>query len=256
MARSTSNVSTGEKLLSIIEDIGLISKEIIENAIAMKHQKLCGAEQVHLTELLVMKDNELKETLKLAAEQAKVNQKMDLLRAEVDKLDQDIQQLQRQLKEAEQILATAIYQAKQKLQSINRANKRPVSSEDLIRFAHRISSSNAVCAPLTWQPGDPRRPYPTDIEMRVGFLGRLSDMPLNGNMLQQTNALGEMHRAGHHSEPPASQQNQFAWHSSGEIHMAVGQGSVPMDTRNHTKDSEDVEVMSSDSSSSSSSDSQ
>lgn len=79
-------------------------REIIENAIAMKHQKLCGAEQVHLTELLVMKDNELKETLKLAAEQAKVNQKMDLLRAEVDKLDQDIQQLQRQLKEAEQIL--------------------------------------------------------------------------------------------------------------------------------------------------------
>ncbi|KAK9506951.1 hypothetical protein O3M35_008794 [Rhynocoris fuscipes] len=255
MARSTSNISTGEKLLSIIEDISLISKEIIENAIAMKHQKLCGAEQVHLTELLVMKDNELKETLKLAAEQAKVNQKMDALRAEVDKLDQDIQQLQRQLKEAEQILATAIYQAKQKLQSINRANKRPVSSEELIKFAHRISSSNAVCAPLTWQPGDPRRPYPTDIEMRVGFLGRLSDMPLNGHMLQQTNALGDI-RTGHHSEPPASQQNQFAWHSSGEIHMAVGQGSVPMDTRNHTKDNEDVEVMSSDSSSSSSSDSQ
>lgn len=46
------------------------------------------------------------------------------------------------------------------------------------------------------------------------------------------------------------------WHPSGEIHMAVsGQGSVPMDTRNH-KEAEDVEVMSTDSSSSSSSDSQ
>lgn len=259
MSRAASNLSTGEKLLSIIDDISLISKEIIENAIAMKHQKLCGAEQLHLTELLIVKDNELKDTLKLASEQAKINQKMDLLRAEVDKLDQDIQQLQRQLKEAEQILATAIYQAKQKLQSINRANKRPVSSEDLIKFAHRISGSNSVCAPLTWQPGDPRRPYPTDIEMRVGFLGRLSDMPLNGHMLQQqqANALGgDMHRPGHNPEPPASQQNQFAWHSSGEIHMSVGQGSVPMDTRNHAKDNEDVEVMSSDSSSSSSSDSQ
>ncbi|XP_014283898.1 mediator of RNA polymerase II transcription subunit 4 isoform X1 [Halyomorpha halys] len=256
MARAASNMSTGEKLLAIIEDISLISKEIIENTIAMKHQKLLGAEQVLLTELLVLKDNELKETLKLAAEQAEINQKMDLLRAEVDKLDQDIQNLQRQLKEAEQILATAIYQAKQKLQSINRANKRPVSSEDLIKFAHRISSSNAVSAPLTWQPGDPRRPYPTDIDMRVGFLGRLSDMPLNGHMLQQPNSLGDMHRTGHHPEPPASQQNQFAWHPSGEIHMSVGQGTVPMDTRNHTKDNEDVEVMSSDSSSSSSSDSQ
>ncbi|BES87624.1 U1 small nuclear ribonucleoprotein C [Nesidiocoris tenuis] len=260
MARSSSSISTGEQLLSIIDDITLISKEIIDNIIAMKHQKLCGPEQIQLTDLLITKDNQLKETLKVAADQAKVNKKMDLLRAEVEKLDQDIQHLQRQLKEAEQILATAIYQAKQKLQSINRSNKRPVPSEDLIKFAHRISASNAVCAPLTWQPGDPRRPYPTDLEMRLGFLGRLShatgDMPLNGHMLQQTSQLGDMHRSGHHQEPPASQQNQFAWHPSGEIHMAVGQGSVPMDTRNHTKDNEDVEVMSSDSSSSSSSDSQ
>lgn len=74
----------------------------------MKHQKLCGGEQIHLTELLVMKDNELKETLKLASDQAKINQKMDSLRAEVDKLDQDIQNLQRQLKEAEQILVSKV----------------------------------------------------------------------------------------------------------------------------------------------------
>lgn len=38
--------------------------------------------------------------------------------------------------------------------------------------------------------------------------------------------------------------------------MSVGQGSVPMDTRNHKQENEDVEVMSTDSSSSSSSDSQ
>lgn len=57
--------------------------------------------------------------------------------------------------------ATAIFQAKQKLQSITRANNRPVNSEELIKFAHRISASNAVCAPLNWQQGDLRRPYPT-----------------------------------------------------------------------------------------------
>ena len=28
-----------------------------------------------------------------------------------------------------------------------------VSSEDLIKYAHRISSSNAVEAPLSWMPG-------------------------------------------------------------------------------------------------------
>lgn len=169
---------------------------MIENAIAPKHLKLSGPEYSLLTDLLIAKDNELKDTLQLASEQAKIEQKMDILKAEVERQDQDINQLQKQLKEAEQILATAIYQANQKLQSIARANKRPVPSEELIKFAHRISASNAVCAPLTWQQGDPRRPYPTDIEMRLGFLGRVSD-PLNGHMLQQANSMADLHRAGH-----------------------------------------------------------
>lgn len=66
---------------------------------------------------------------------------MDLLKAEVERQDQDINHLQKQLKEAEQILSTAIYQANQKLQSISRAKKRPVSSEELIKFAHRYFNS-------------------------------------------------------------------------------------------------------------------
>lgn len=182
---------------------------------------------------------------------------MNAVKAEVDRQDQEINHLQAQLKEAEQILATAIFQAKQKLQSIARANKRPVPSEELIKFAHRISASNAICAPLTWQQGDPRRPYPTDIEMRLGFLGRLSD-PINGH-LPTTNNLSDLHRnttGQSTTDIPASQQNQFAWHPTGEMHISVGQGSVPMDTRNHKQENEDVEVMSTDSSSSSSSDSQ
>lgn len=252
---------------------------MIENTIAQKPSKLSSTEHAQLTELLVAKDNELKATLKRAAEQAKINLKMEALKAEVERQDQDIQQLQRQLKEAEQILATAIYQAKQKLQSIARANKRPVPSEELIKYAHRISATNAICAPLTWQQGDPRRPYPTDIEMRLGYLGRLSDLPLNGQLLGSHPGIpSDLHRAGHPaggkisiylhmneqifkkisvgvSEPPVSQSNQFAWHPSGEIHMSVGgQGSVAVNT--HKQETEDVEVMSTDSSSSSSSDSQ
>lgn len=248
-------ISTKEKLLYIIDDLELIAKEIIENAVAPKSNKFSGPEYAQLTELLVAKDQELKETLKLAAEQGQINTKMNLLKAEVDRQDQDINHLQKQLKEAEQILSTAIYQANQKLQSISRAKKRPVSSEELIKFAHRISASNAICAPLTWQQGDPRRPYPTDIEMRLGMLGRLGD-PINGHMLQQQSSMSDLHRAGHPGDIPASNQNQFAWHPSGEMHISVGQGTVPMDTRNHKQENEDVEVMSTDSSSSSSSDSQ
>ncbi|KAJ8667174.1 hypothetical protein QAD02_008836 [Eretmocerus hayati] len=250
----TPNKSTCDVLLAIVDDMEIISKELIENIIAQKHLKLSTSEHTNLIELLVSKDKELKKVLVKADEQAKINLKMESLKAEVDRQDQDIQQLQRQLKEAEQILATAIYQAKQKLQSIARANKRPVSSEELIKFAHRISASNAVCAPLTWQQGDPRRPYPTDIEMRLGCLGRLSDLPLNGQTVGTHSTLSsDLHRTA--TEPLPSQPSQFAWHPSGEIHMSMaGQGTVPINT--HKQETEDVEVMSTDSSSSSSSDSQ
>lgn len=47
-------------------------REIIENAIAPKSNKLSGPEYAQLTELLVAKDNELKDTLKLATEQVKL----------------------------------------------------------------------------------------------------------------------------------------------------------------------------------------
>uniref|UniRef100_A0A1Q3EYG1 Mediator of RNA polymerase II transcription subunit 4 n=2 Tax=Culex tarsalis TaxID=7177 RepID=A0A1Q3EYG1_CULTA len=261
---SSYHLSTKERLLAIVDDIEIISKELIENTIAPKHQKISSADHAQLVELLVSKDKELKSTLQLAADQAGIERKMDGLREQVRKQDEEINLLQKQLKEAEHILATSIFQARQKLASIAKATKRPVSSDELIKFAHRISASNAICAPLTWQQGDLRRPYPTDIEMRLGFLGK-SDLTINGHQNAAPNSLGEMNRTaagtgsgttpgGASGEIPASAQNQFAWHPSGELHMTMGGGSsVPLDTR---AGQDDVEVMSTDSSSSSSSDSQ
>ncbi|XP_048007121.1 mediator of RNA polymerase II transcription subunit 4 isoform X2 [Leguminivora glycinivorella] len=248
----SSHLSTKDRLLSLIDDIELIAKEIIEVSIAPKSQKLSAADHAQLTDLLLAKDVELKKTLDLADEQAKIQQKMNELKAEVDNKDQDIYHLQRQLKDAEQILATSLYQARQKLASIVKSRKRPVPSEELIKFAHRISASNAVSAPLSWQPGDPRRPYPTDLEMRLGMLGRLCDLPLNGHTPSTLNDLHRITTGG------ATASNQFTWHPSGELHMSVGGGnSVAIEARGKDAPAqEDVEVMSTDSSSSSSSDSQ
>jgi len=109
---------------------------------------------------------------------------MTELQGEVSKHDQDIQMLQKHLKEAETLLSTALYQARMKLDQVTKAQQHSVNSEDLIRFAHRISSTNAVAAPTTWQPGDQRRPFPTDLEMRMGLLARLNDLPLNKVLFQ------------------------------------------------------------------------
>jgi mediator of RNA polymerase II transcription subunit 4 len=104
---------------------------------------------------------------------------MSELSSEVSRHDQDIQMLQKHLKETETLLSTALYQARMKLDQISRAQAHSVNSEDLIRFAHRISSTNAVAAPTNWQPGDTRRPYPTDLEIRMGFLARMNELPIN-----------------------------------------------------------------------------
>lgn len=76
----------------------------------------------------------------------------------------------KKLNEAEHNLASAIYQSKQKMELIEQANKRPVYSEDLIRYARNISSQHSVVSPHDWNIGDPRRPYPTDLQMRQSLL--------------------------------------------------------------------------------------
>ena len=165
------------------------------------------------------------------------------------------QALTTQLKEAESLLSSTVYQAKQKLENISRAN--PVLSEELIKYSHKISASNAVCAPLNWQQGDPRRPYPTDLEMRGGFLAR-AELPL-AQQLQ------------HVTPPPSSlppppgpvTPSHFSWTSGGEMTISSGSGPVHIETGSRQQGGqgaggnlhEEVEVMSTDSSSSSSTDS-
>ncbi|XP_054385016.1 mediator of RNA polymerase II transcription subunit 4 isoform X9 [Pongo abelii] len=149
-------------------------------AISRNQKLLQAGEENQVLELLIHRDGEFQELMKLALNQGKIHHEMQVLEKEVEKRDSDIQQLQKQLKEAEQILATAVYQAKEKLKSIEKARKGAISSEEIIKYAHRISASNAVCAPLTWVPGDPRRPYPTDLEMRSGLLGQMNNPSTNG----------------------------------------------------------------------------
>ncbi|KAH8366347.1 hypothetical protein KR200_005630 [Drosophila serrata] len=276
------HLSTKERLLLLIDDIEVIAKELIEQA----HQKISSTELGDLLDLLVAKDEEFRKMLELAEEQAKVEEAMDKLRAKVEvhvsnclikkvssisneflnwDQDREIQKLQKSLKDAELILSTAIFQARQKLASINQANKRPVSSEELIKYAHRISSANAVSAPLTWCIGDLRRPYPTDIEMRNGLLGK-TDQNINGGLVTHQNSgipseqqrslsgsAGSGSGSGAGGEVPNAFQNQFNW-NLGELHMTMGASGNTVALETRTQD--DVEVMSTDSSSSSSSDSQ
>ncbi|CAL1541378.1 unnamed protein product [Lymnaea stagnalis] len=273
--------STRQKLQSVIDDMELISKELIEQLAMPKSQRkpdaLDAPDATDLMELLIEKDGELKELLKIAEEQEKVEKVIDGLRSEVNKRDGEIRQLQRVLKEAETVMATAVYQAKQKLGSIRQAQQNKVSSEDLIKYAHRISASNAVSAPPTWGPGDPRRPYPTDLEMRHSSLsmGTFSDTsssvstplvrlysqeaqpsshPHPHHQTQQLSGLVHHHHTPH-QQHQAGMPPSYSWQPSQESGMSLSSHHSMTDSlKGHVKEEDDVELMSSDSSSSSSSD--
>ncbi|NP_001088367.1 mediator of RNA polymerase II transcription subunit 4 [Xenopus laevis] len=243
--------STKERLESLLDDLEVLSREVIETLALSRSQKLSQpGEENQILELLIQKDGEFQELMKVAFSQGKTHQEMQVLEKEVEKRDSDIQQLQKQLKEAEHILATAVYQAKEKLKSIDKARKGVISSEELIKYAHRISASNAVCAPLTWVPGDPRRPYPTDLEMRSGLLGQMSNLPTNG---VNGHLPGDALAAGRLPDVLAP---QYPWQSSDmSMNMLPPNHSNEflMESLGPNKENEeDVEVMSTDSSSSSS----
>ncbi|XP_005038004.1 PREDICTED: mediator of RNA polymerase II transcription subunit 4 [Ficedula albicollis] len=226
-------------------------RELIEILAISRNQKLPQpGEESQILELLIQRDGEFQELMKLAVDQGKIHHEMQLLEKVVEKRDNDIQQLQKQLKEAEHILATAVYQAKEKLKSIEKARKGAISSEEIIKYAHRISASNAVCAPLTWVPGDPRRPYPTDLEMRSGLLGQMNNPSTNG---VNGHLPGDALAAGRLPDVLAP---QYPWQSSDmSMNMLPPNHSndFMLEPPGHNKENEDdVEVMSTDSSSSSS----
>lgn len=86
----------------------------------------------------------MKSVLKLAEEQAQIEQKMISLKEKVHLRDHQIKKLQRRLKDSEEILSRALFQARQKLASINVASKKPVSSEELIKYSYRFVDNNQI----------------------------------------------------------------------------------------------------------------
>ena len=59
--------------------------------------------------MLIQKDSELKDTMSLAAQQGNIDKNMKSLQEEVQKQDNCIRQLQKQLKDAETLLVSKVW---------------------------------------------------------------------------------------------------------------------------------------------------
>lgn len=67
-----------------------------------------------------------------------------------------------------------LYHARNKLSVIKKSQQNQVSTDELIRYSYLIANAGTVAAPVKWQPGDARRPFPTELQMRESILHKFS----------------------------------------------------------------------------------
>lgn len=260
---SRGSISTKQQLMALVEDIDLITRQLFETLSQQSSRQSSNSQSFNsqseqataqkmdvnqLTDLLLQKNKDLEDKMTMAREQQQLHRDIKLYKTVIAQKNGEIEVLQKHLKDAEHLLSTALYQAKEKLKSIRRAKQGAVPSEDIIRYAHKISAACATAAPLNWAPGDPRRPYPQDIEMRCGWLGQINNMTdsaVKPPAQLGTEGLSVPNLVGTSRSNDAQQPNWGNLSGSGlDGKFGFGQ-----------KGEEDIEIMSSDSSSSSSSDS-
>jgi mediator of RNA polymerase II transcription subunit 4 len=164
-------------LLNVLEDAEQASKQIKRYMVssdltAISDVKSNSADQ--LIEGILERDKEIKRLMSIVQAERQNQKKCDETRAIIVQKTKELKQLQTHLREAEKILEQSLYEARQKLDGIKRASNGIISSEELIVYGHKLSMANITSPPVDWMPGDSRRPYPTDIEMRCGSLSRLN----------------------------------------------------------------------------------
>jgi len=260
-------VSTKARLLALVDDVELITRQLFETLTKRQEANNSNNQQQQstlagdigasgdgdsttasgftmnvdqLTELLLEKNSELKQLSSVARRQQQIQLKINDTRGKIAVMNQKIVALQKHLKHAESLLATSLYHAKEKLKTFDRAKQDSIMSEDVIKYAHKISASCSTAAPLNWTPGDPRRPYPQEIEMRCGWLGQLDNIkPTDVNNPD--------------IKPPAQLGTDGIQMKTNFVNTQLQQVDLP--SLFDIKHTEEAEIMSSDSTSSDSSDS-
>lgn len=170
-------LSTRDNINNLVDEIEILSKQLILQTIKSGSGVSAPSqnnELLQLTKLIIQKQNQLNGHLSIASEQQILYNKINKLKEALVESDSDIKSLLLYLKEAEQVLSSAVYQSRMKLNMIKKA--KPLPSELIIRYAKKISADYGVCCPENWTPDNPRRPYPTDADMRQGWLAKINSM--------------------------------------------------------------------------------
>ena len=178
-------LGTRRKLDLLLQEMDTLCREIIAQLYnsSSNNPSANNMDTQVLVDMFIERQNYLTEQIHIVRQQQELERQLQLKRDEILKCERALRCLQTYLLQAVQVLSSAVYQAREKLNNIRRAKTFP--SETLIRYAHQLASCYSTIAPDNWQQGDIRRPYPTSLDMRRGLLGRLSEQSLQMQQQQQ-----------------------------------------------------------------------
>jgi mediator of RNA polymerase II transcription subunit 4 len=178
------NLGTRRKLDLLLQEMDTICREIISQLYNTSSTNNNFDTQT-LIDMFIERQDCLTQQIHIVRQQQELERQLQIKRDEILKCDRALRCLQTYLLQAVQVLSSAVYQAREKLTNIRRAKTFP--SESIIRYAHQLASCYSTIAPDNWQQGDIRRPYPTNIDMRRGLLGHISEQTLQQQQQQQLN---------------------------------------------------------------------
>ena len=179
-------LGTRQKLELILQEMDTISREIISQLHQSSSSTLNPNSDIQtLTDMLIERQDCLTQQIVVVRYHQQLEEELQFKREEILKCEGALHCLQTYLLQAVQVLSSAVYQAREKIENIHKAKS--FSSESIIRYAHQLATCYSTTAPENWQQGDIRRPYPTNIQMQQGLLARLSEQTLQQQQPQHTN---------------------------------------------------------------------
>jgi len=187
---NNSTLGTRRKLDLLLQEMDTICRELISQLhnspsalTTINSSSSNNVDTQTLIDMFIERQQYLTQQLAIVRQQQELERQLQIKRDEILKCDRALRCLQTYLLQAVQVLGSAVYQAREKLANIRRA--KTFSSESIIRYAHQLATCYSTTAPDNWQQGDIRRPYPTNIDMRRGILGRISEQTLQQQQQQQ-----------------------------------------------------------------------
>ncbi|UJR13544.1 hypothetical protein I4U23_000558 [Adineta vaga] len=176
-------LGTRRKLELLLQEMDTICREMIIQMHNSSTNRITNMDIQTLVDMFIERQNYLTEQIHIVRQHEDLERQLQLKREEILKCERALRCLQTYLLQAVQVLSSAVYQAREKLVNIRQAKSFP--SETIIRYAHQLATCYSTTAPENWQQGDIRRPYPTNIDMTRGLLGRISEQTLQRQQQQQ-----------------------------------------------------------------------